>query len=72
MKQFDEKLKGLSPDDPRVTARIREFIQSMTPEEAKAFLEYRRPGIPEYWLGEPITKNGRRKRAKRADDEDRP
>jgi hypothetical protein len=64
MKEFDEKL-NLPPFHPEVTARVIEFIRSMTPEEAKAFLEYRKPGIPEYWLGDPIYPNGRRKPRKK-------
>ena len=56
---------NLSPNHPEVLARIIARIRSMTPEEAKAFLEYRKPGIPEYWLGEPIYPNGRKKPRKK-------
>ena len=48
MKKFDSKLHHDDPFHPEVMARVIETIQSMTPEEAKAFLEYRKPGIPEY------------------------
>ena len=69
MKEFESKLQNVSPHDPEVTARVLEFIQSMTPEEAKAFLEYRKPGIPEYWFGEPIPKK-RSKRLKEKAEQD--
>ena len=58
MKKYNSKLPYTDPHHPEVTARVLEMIQSMTPEEAKAFLEYRKPGIPEYWFGEPIDQNG--------------
>ena len=48
MKEFASKLPHTDPHHPEVTARVLEFIQSMTPEEAQTFLEYRKPGIPEY------------------------
>ncbi len=63
MKEFESKLKNTNPRDPEVTARVIELIQSLTPEEAQAFLEYRKPGMPKYWFGEPIPKT-RPKRGK--------
>ena len=64
MKTFEKKLDHLDPHHPEVTAHVIELIRSMTPEEAKEFLEYRTPGVPEYWLGKPIHKNGRQKTTK--------
>jgi len=61
MKKFKEKLNIPDPHHPDVTARVLEIIGSMTPEEAVEFLEYRTPGVPEYCLGEPISKNGKHK-----------
>ena len=58
MKQYDTKLP-YGPHHPEVLARVLEMIQSMTPEEGKAFLEYRKPGIPEYWFGKPVPKTKR-------------
>jgi hypothetical protein len=61
MKTYKEKLNVPDPHDPAVTARVLEFIGSMTPDEAIEFLEYRTLGVPEYWFGEPIVKNGQTK-----------
>ena len=65
MKEFDSKLHHADPFHPEVMARVLEVIQSMTPEEAKAFLEYRKPGIPEYWFGEPIDHNEQKQATKK-------
>jgi hypothetical protein len=56
VKVYKEKL-NLPPTHPEVTARVVEMIRSMTPDEALAFLEYRSPGVKEYWLGKPIRKS---------------
>ncbi len=69
MKEFDSKLQHADPFHPEVMARVIELIRSMTPEEAKTFLEYRKPGIPEYWFGEPIPKK-RHKRQKENAEQD--
>ena len=39
--------KNLDPTDPKVMARILKRIEQMTPEQALAFLTYRRPGVEE-------------------------
>ena len=39
--------KRFDPSDPEVIAAMEEFIRSMTPDEAYAFLTYRTPGVPE-------------------------
>jgi hypothetical protein len=41
------KRKNLEPTNPIVTARILKRIEQMTPEQALAFLTYRRPGVEE-------------------------
>ncbi|MCX6378794.1 MAG: hypothetical protein NT023_04850 [Armatimonadetes bacterium] len=41
------KLKKRDPHSPEVIREAVEFIQSMTPEEALAFLMYRTPGVEE-------------------------
>ncbi len=41
------KLKRRDPHCPEVIREAVEFIQSMTPEEALAFLTYRTPGVEE-------------------------
>ena len=67
MKQVEEKL-DLPFNHPLVTERIVEHIRSMTPDEIIAFLEYRTPGIKEYWLGKPIRKPRRRATAASKND----
>jgi hypothetical protein len=52
-----EKLVNADPNSPEVRARVREFIRSMTPEEAYAFLTHRTPGIEETWTG-PVPEPG--------------
>ena len=54
MMKTREKKLNLPPTHPEVTRRVIESIRQMTPEEAKAFLEYRTPGIEETWLGRPL------------------
>ena len=44
----------VEPFTPEANARIVEFIRSMTRDELIEFLEYREPGVPEYWLGKPV------------------
>jgi len=38
--------KKLSPTDPKVTARILKRIETMSPDELMAFIQYRTPGVP--------------------------
>lgn len=49
------------PDSPEVIARVIERVSRMTPEEALAFLEYRREGVEETWTVQK-PKNGSRPR----------
>jgi hypothetical protein len=41
------KLKKLNPHSPEVIDAMVEMIRQMTPEEARAFLTYRTPGVEE-------------------------
>ena len=41
------KYKKRDPHNPQVIAEAIEMIRKMTPEEARAFLAYRTPGIQE-------------------------
>ena len=66
MKVFDKKLDNPDPFAPEMTERIIEVIRSMSPEELRAFLDYRTPGVEETWLGQPIPQARKSRRSKTA------
>ena len=49
-----KKKKRLDPNSPEATKLVVKFIKSMTREELAEFMTTYEPGVPHYWLGQPV------------------